>query len=401
MSFDELNILAQPTDSSSVGAKGGSGSGIGGGIGDTFAVPDLTGYDNLMDSVNSKIDEIYENIMEIFRKIGDALQPTINAFERLGIELQRLGGFAWNGLVDFYNSFLVPVGKWVFSEGLPRFIDAITNGLAKVDWGKINNSLHTLWLALTPFTIAGGEGLLWFWEKVLVPIGSWTLNNSVPTFLNLLSGALSFLTPIVNGCISGLDWLWSEFLAPIAAWTGGIICDVLNEFAKILGVIGNWLSQNAGIIENMTIILGSFAVAWGLVTAAVTAWNVVCVIASGITATFGAAIAFLTSPVGLVITIIGALIAVIVLLIKHWDDVRSVAISCWESIVNGFNLTLDWFKSNWQGLLLLLVNPFVGGFKLIYDNCEEFRNFVDNLVQKVEKSFSNLWSNTSNFAIKS
>ncbi len=147
--------------------------------------------------------------------------------------------------------------------------------------------------------------------------------------------------------------------------------------------------------------------AWGLVTIALNVWNIavgiwnaVGSIGSIVTTAFGAAIAFLTSPIGLVILAIGAVIAIIVLLVKHWDDVKSVAISCRESILNGFNAALDWFKSNWQGLLLLLVNPFWGAFKLIYDNCEEFRNFVDNLVQQVGKFFSDLWSNISNLAIK-
>lgn len=106
----------------------------------------------------------------------------------------------------------------------------------------------------------------------------------------------------------------------------------------------------------MTIILGSFAVAWGLVTIALNAWNiavgiwnVVGSIGSIVTTAFGTAIAFLTSPIGLVILAIGAVIAIIVLLVKHWDNVKSVAISCLESIVNGFNTAFDWFKSNWQG----------------------------------------------------
>ena len=160
-----------------------------------------------MDNVNNRIDEIYNNIMNTFQKIGEALEPIMQAFECLEVELDRLGKFAQEGLLDFYNSFLVPVGNWVFGEGLPRFIDAITNGLAKVNFGKANNSLHTLWTVLVPFAIAVGEDLLWFWEKVLVPIGSWTLNNAVPTFINLLAGAISILTPIKNGCISGFDWL--------------------------------------------------------------------------------------------------------------------------------------------------------------------------------------------------
>ena len=40
--------------------------------------------------------------------------------------------------------------------------------------------------------------------------------------------------------------------------------------------------------------------------------------------------------------------------------------------------------------MLLLVNPFAGAFKLLYDNCEGFRNVVDNMVQRVKDAFSNM-----------
>lgn len=66
-----------------------------------------------------------------------------------------------------------------------------------------------------------------------------------------------------------------------------------------------------------------------------------------------------------------------------------------DIIDDAFNVAVEWFKSNWQGVLLLLVNPFVGAFKLIYDNCEEFRNFIDNLVQNIGQFFSDLWTNVS------
>ena len=61
-----------------------------------------------------------------------------------------------------------------------------------------------------------------------------------------------------------------------------------------------------------------------------------------------------------------------------------------ETIPNAFNAVIDFVKNNWQNLLLLLVNPFAGAFKLLYENCEGFRNTVDNLVNKIKQAFSNM-----------
>lgn len=58
-------------------------------------------------------------------------------------------------------------------------------------------------------------------------------------------------------------------------------------------------------------------------TAATAAWNTVCTVAAGVTKAFGAAMSFLTSPIGLVIIAIVAVIAIIVLMVKHWDLVKA------------------------------------------------------------------------------
>jgi hypothetical protein len=61
-----------------------------------------------------------------------------------------------------------------------------------------------------------------------------------------------------------------------------------------------------------------------------------------------------------------------------------------KTVPDTFNAVIKFFQDNWQGLLLLIVNPFVGAFKLLYDNCEGFRNFIDNLVQDVINFFTRL-----------
>ena len=44
----------------------------------------------------------------------------------------------------------------------------------------------------------------------------------------------------------------------------------------------------------------------------------------------------------------------------------------------------------WKSLLLMLVNPFAGAFKLLYDNCTGFRNFINNFVSAVVGSIKSI-----------
>ena len=190
-----------------------------------------------------------EKFEGIIAGIKAALEPTVTALGRLWDALRVLGGFAWQGLVDFYKSFLEPVGKWFLGEGLPRFIDAIKDGIEAVDWGKINTALNDFWQALAPFAINVGEGLLWLWENILVPLGTWTMNEVVPRFLDILTNALDFINTTIDAVKPGLQWIWDKFLLPIAEWTGGVITDVLDLIAEKLKDATAWVSENKDTID--------------------------------------------------------------------------------------------------------------------------------------------------------
>lgn len=108
------------------------------------------------------------------------------------------------------------------------------------------------------------------------------------------------------------------------------------------------------------------------------------------------------NPVGLIVAAIAALVAAFVVLWKKSDAFREFWIGLWDKIketakfaIDGiksfFTGIWDFIKENWQSLLLLIVNPFAGAFKLIYDNCEGFKNFIDNLVSVVGGFFADMW----------
>ena len=81
-----------------------------------------------------------------------------------------------------------------------------------------------------------------------------------------------------------------------------------------------------------------------------------------------------------------------------WDGITNAVATVKEKIVGFFTGIVTFFKDNWQSLLMLLVNPFAGAFKLIYDNCTGFRDFIDGIVQAVAGFFKNLWDGISTAA---
>lgn len=77
-----------------------------------------------------------------------------------------------------------------------------------------------------------------------------------------------------------------------------------------------------------------------------------------------------------------------------WDGVKETCSNKFSEIVEKvksfFGKIIEWFKSNWPALLLLLVNPFLGGFMLLYNNSEKFRNFINNLLEKIKEKFGEM-----------
>lgn len=130
-------------------------------------------------------------------------------------------------------------------------------------------------------------------------------------------------------------------------------------------------------------------------------------------------------PAVAIVAAIAAVIAILVSLYKNCEPFREFVDNLWEKIKQFFKDVGEWFKDlgnkisefwdkikvfftetipntindfiekiknffteNWKALLLLIVNPFAGAFKLLYDNCEGFRNFVNGFVEKVKTLFT-------------
>lgn len=309
--FDEINSL-NFSDDDDAGADGGAGGGGGGGGG----IPPLVAPDFDTSLIDGKMAELVGNIKKL-------LEPTIESLKNLWTAMDPFKAFVAQGAVDFFNNFLKPVGLWTFGEGIPRFIDALAYGFGAVNWPGINDALNRLWEVLTLFTIGIGEGLLWFWEKVLIPLGAWTISNVVPAFLDILSGAINIVNNAIVRLMPIASWLFENFLKPLADWTGGVILSALDLLVAALRRISDWIQENEALFQNIILVLGSFALAWGIVVGAVKTWGIIAGIATAISAGLNAAIAALTTPIGLTVLAIGALIATGVSLYKNWDEISA------------------------------------------------------------------------------
>lgn len=181
-----------------------------------------------------------------------------------------------------------------------------------------------------------------------------------------------------------------------------------------------WLLENSNTIATGIIAIGTAMLTLKVanaITAVVNAFKAWKLANEGVTAAqwlLNAAMS--ANPIGLIIAAVAGLVAGLIYLwntnegfrnacINAWNAIKEVAVSVWggicdfftETIPNAFNTVIDFVKNNWQNLLLLLVNPFLGAFNLLYDNCEGFRNFIDQLMGKLKEIVVNVINSIVNF----
>ena len=484
--FDKLNILSKQQSS---GGGGGSSASASAPI-QSEAAP----------TISDAAKKSLEGYANVIRGIKQAADPTVESIKRLWNEgLSQLGGFTWQGLKDFWNNFLLPLGKWTLGEGLPRFIDVINNGLTSINWGNLNSSLANFWTALEPLaeeigsgvidfwehymipistwtmgeglpefidittdglssidlddardslndfwdalssfqTDVVGEGLLWIYDNVLVPLGTWTINEVVPRFFTTLAIVFTLVNSVLSAIQPVWQWFWDNLLKPIATWTGGMFLNIWDKINGALSTFSNWAKKHKKTIENVTKAVIAFCAAWVIIkisafitfcggltgalitlgaqlaasTGITTLWTTVTTAASGAATTFGAAMTFLTGPIGMVLLAITAVVTAVVVLVKNWDKIKEGAAAIWdktkeifrkakEAIQKMFENIGGWFAARWNDIknaFAEVINWFSGIFNSARDKVHEAFNAIGSWFRDRWNEIANVFTNVASW----
>lgn len=150
---------------------------------------------------------------------------------------------------------------------------------------------------------------------------------------------------------------------------------LLDGVGTLGGIIAGLAKSTAAFLVNTAQTIASTAATWAQV-AATTAWQAICTAATAVTTAFGAAMQFLTSPIGLVVVAIAAVIAIVALLIANWDTVKETALSVWEKIKETFATVAQWVDEN---VLQPIGNFFSSAMEWIGTKVQEGVSFVQSI----------------------
>lgn len=168
------------------------------------------------------------------------------------------------------------------------------------------------------------------------------------------------------------------------------IVPLVESFATALLNTLTWLKEHPVALQIITTLVIALATAFGILAGALAIQGII----NGV----AIAVAFLNTtllanPIVLIVALIAGLVAGFIYLWNTCDEFRQFWIDLWEGIKTIFsavvNGIVDFFKNNWQSILLCMVNPFAGAFKLLYDNFGGFREFVDKTIDNIKNLFVN------------
>lgn len=201
----------------------------------------------------------------------------------------------------------------------------------------------------------------------------------------------------LDGKISTLKDTWNNFLGDAVKPLSDFLKDTL--IPALIEVLENFEKYEpvftlVGIaVGTVTALLIAYNIQQSLANANLTLWGAVCGFATAVTTTLGTAFAFLTSPIGLVILAIGAVIAIGYLLIENWDSVVEFAYKTWEQICTAFSNVGTWFDQN---VLQPIKTVFTTVWNTIYDTVKGIWDNILKLFSSGGKIFSGVVDGIAN-----
>lgn len=186
----------------------------------------------------------------------------------------------------------------------------------------------------------------------------------------------------------------------------------LEILASVIGVVTTALAvytaaqaiANAGGVARIAL-LASIRLQYALSTLSLNAYTAATWLANTATTAFSVAMSFLTSPITLVVAAIAAVIAIIVLCVKHWDEIKAKAIEVaavisekWEEIktataekIASMVATVTTKFNEIKTTISSKLNDAVSKAKESFENIKTtIATKVDEAYQKVKEAFENI-----------
>lgn len=164
---------------------------------------------------------------------------------------------------------------------------------------------------------------------------------------------------------------------------GEALKQTLTDIATAIGSVISWIADNWELVSTLAIIIGT-------VCAALSVLNTVLAIQSAIMAANPT-----TWIVLAIVAAITALIAIIVLCVKYWDEIKEAGIAAWNWIKDTWDKAAKFFKGLWDSVITWCQNAWTG-IKNVFSAVGAW--FNNTVITPVKNFFSGMWNGLKNGA---
>lgn len=247
-SFDEMNVLQEPTQSGSE-SSGAGGGGVGG---------DFSDYDwdaSWITNGTDKVEKAFQDLKKIFDDVfGDIdLDKIGKAFLQFKSDVEKALKPVGKILKDVWEDYLKPFVTWAGNDLLPAFLNAVGGAV-----NFLGTAIGTFWdKALKPFI-----------DAFLVPIAKWT-GGVITSVLNGIGDALRNIASNQGA----IDWLVSTLkilLETFAAYKAINMFSTATEGLRaVLGGLVAYIGSTQTQMSALAFQLGSSTDSINLMSSAV------------------------------------------------------------------------------------------------------------------------------------
>lgn len=259
----------------------------------------------------SLMKERFEGGMEVQAKSFKGVMSTISGVWKSG--LAQMAGISEDGLVIDGSFFDVIKDKAL----------QLSDKLQKL---QASGKFEDIQKSLSKFASSAGDAVDKALPK-LIDFGDYVLNNAPSLINNIKFIGIAFLTwkaiSFANTAITTISSLASILSLAKAKYTPLLIAKA-KDMALTAGIIGLYTWD--------AVVKGANAVKTFLLAGAQGALNIVIGIGTGLMSAFGAVMAFLTSPIGLVIAAVALLVGGFIYLWNTSDSVRNAVVNFFSSL---------------------------------------------------------------------
>ena len=342
----------------------------------------------------------FENMALSFRKWANSVEGSkaINGFvEYTKTNLPIVGRIFGNVFAGLFNLFSAFSGH---SHNVLLGIESVTEGFRK--WSEelkrsdgfkqfveyLETNGPKVWQLIKNIT-----GVLWGLVKGMAPVASVTLSvtNAITDWMASMVNTHPMIGKILGSTVA-LTGALLLLLKPIFLVKGAY--DKMKF--TLLAVTGTQRLLGA---EGAFATLGMKrqAIQAKITTAATKTWSVVTKAAALATKGLGLALRFMTGPIGIVITVIGALTAAIIYLWKNNETFRNFVIKAWNAIKNSAVAVFGFLKPYIINIWNAIKNSTIAIWNVLKNAAKVTWNAIKFAVQHPIQALKNIISGIWNF----